>query len=175
MGSRERIHGELLGVFCPYRMAGNRDLMGAGINGHFRGSRTHFLPVHAVDRDGDKTAGKKRESPHFGVSGNSRLRAWRACATRIDVLRRTRRQDGRSQDRQKVLYSKRNVNSSSSKQHVRPASSRRFLCSFAMSYRNRVTAHQPRVWSSTLDLCRAKPRYANGRQGSHRSSGCRGH
>jgi hypothetical protein len=59
MGSRECIHGELLDVFGPYRMAGNRDLMGAGINGHFRGSRTHLLPVHTVDRDGNKTAGKK--------------------------------------------------------------------------------------------------------------------
>jgi hypothetical protein len=59
MGSRERIHTDLLGVFGPYRMAGNRDRMGTRINGDFVGSRTHHLPVYTVDRDGDKTPGKK--------------------------------------------------------------------------------------------------------------------
>ena len=59
MGSREHIHGDFLGVFGPYRMAGNRDLMGARINGDFGGPRAHLLPVHTVDRDGNKTPGKK--------------------------------------------------------------------------------------------------------------------
>jgi hypothetical protein len=59
MGARDRIHTDLLGVFGSYRMAGNRDLVGARINGDFGGPRTHLLPVHTVDRDGNKTPGQE--------------------------------------------------------------------------------------------------------------------
>jgi hypothetical protein len=58
MGSRQRIHAEFLGVLRSNRMASNRDLMVARINGDFGGSSTHLLPVHIVDRDRNKTPRK---------------------------------------------------------------------------------------------------------------------